>query len=152
MDVSGFDEIEENAEPIVRAIRHEAVSVYAFLADEFSQGSIASNYVFQFLYRSYYRLDNAGLTVDFKSRYFNLLEDCRNSTSVDLEHLARELYQYPTLRGRQSLQFSFVTKLANTVNNAYPIYDAEVARVFSVQAAVPLQAVRGKTGGLHGLL
>jgi hypothetical protein len=33
--------------------------------------------VFQFTFRSFYRLDNAGLTPEFKSKYFALLEESR---------------------------------------------------------------------------
>lgn len=39
-----------------------------------------------------------------------------------------------TLRGHQSLQFSFATKLAATVNPRLPIYDKEVASVFQFRA------------------
>ena len=127
-------EIEENAETIVGDIGQEAVSVYAFLASEFSRATIVDNRVFQFTYRSFYRLDNAGLTQQFKAKYFRLLEDGRNSQAPNLELLTRELYAYANLKGQRSLQFSFVTKLANTVNREYPIYDAEVARVFGFRA------------------
>lgn len=126
--------IESNAEPIIRAIGREAVDVYAFLSDEFARGSALENYVFQFMYRSFYRLDNAGLTPEFKSQYFLLLEQSRNSAAIDLRKLAKDLYALPNRKGHQSLQFSFVTKLANTVNQEYPIYDAEVASVFGFRA------------------
>jgi len=130
MKATELTEIEENPETIVRGIGAEAVSVYTFLAREFGKGSVVTNHVFQFLYRSFYRLDNAGLTPQFKSRYFVLLDECRDSPSIALEHLTRELYEHANLKGQQSLQFSFVTKLANTANREYPIYDAEIARVF----------------------
>lgn len=130
MNTAELTEIEQNAETIVRGIGDEAVDVYRFLAHEFQKGSVAGNHVFQFLYRSFYRLDNAGLTPQFKSRYFTLLDECRASPSISLEHLTRELHNFANLKGQRSLQFSFVTKLVNTANGEYPIYDAEVARVF----------------------
>lgn len=40
-------------------------------------------------------------------------------------------HKIPRLKGDNSLQFSFVTKLAHTINISYPIYDEEVARAFS---------------------
>jgi|SRR5271155_3815043 hypothetical protein len=130
MPIPDLSDIEGNADSIVRAIGREAVDVYGFLADEFARGSVVGNYVFQFTYRSFYRLDNAGLTPEFKSKYFALLEESRNIREIDLRRLVEELYAIPNRKGQQSLQFSFVTKLANTANRQYPIYDGEVASVF----------------------
>jgi len=126
--------IETNAAEIVAAIGRESVEVYGFLSDEFARGSVSENYVFQFAYRSFYRLDNAGLTPAFKREYFVLLEETRNTAEIDLSRLARKLFGIPNHKGQQSLQFSFVSKLANTANSQYPIYDAEVARVFGFRA------------------
>jgi len=61
-----LSEIDGNAEPVVRAIGREAVDVYGFLSDQFTRGPVVGNHVFQFVYRSFYRLDSAGLTPEFK--------------------------------------------------------------------------------------
>ncbi|MDF2462431.1 MAG: hypothetical protein K0Q43_666 [Ramlibacter sp.] len=143
MSVPDLSAIDTNAEKIVPAIGREAVDVYRFLSAEFARGSVSENYVFQFTYRSFYRLDHAGLTPQFKLRYFELLEAARPSPHVDLRQIARELYDLPTLRGHNSLQFSFVSKIANSVNPEYPIYDSEVARVFRFKppsSSLPLSA------------
>ena len=132
-----FSHIEANAQLAVRAIGQEAVDVYAFLAQQFARGPVLNNYVYQFMYRSFYRLDNAGLTTEFKSEYFALLERSRDLDEVDLKTLTKELYSAPNRKGQQSLQFSFVTKLANTVNCQYPIYDKAVAKVFGFQSPQP---------------
>ncbi len=129
-----LSDIEGNADSIVRAIGREAIDVYVFLADEFARGSVVGNSVFQFIYRCFYRLDNAGLTPKFKSKYFALLEESRNLPEIDLRRLVEELHAIPNRKGQQSLQFSFVTKLANTANRLYPIYDREVAKVFGFRA------------------
>jgi len=130
MPLPALSDIETNGDSIVRAIGREAVDVYGFLADEFARGSVIGNYVFQFAYRSFYRLDNAGLTPEFKCKYFVQLEESRNLREIDLRRLVEEFYAIPNRKGQQSLQFSFVTKLANTANRLYPIYDREVANVF----------------------
>lgn len=128
--------IESHAKQIVDAIGREAVDVYGFLCDEFARQPVERNCVFQFVYRSFYRLDNAGLTDDFKKRYFELMEmeRSRNSPEVDLNNLKKlveDLRRIPNRKEQESLQFSFVTKLANTVNTEYPIYDAQVANAFN---------------------
>lgn len=134
MPPSDLSDIETNAEKIVRAIGREPVEVYRFLADEFGRGSVSENYVFQFTYRSFYRLDSAGLTPEFKREYFESLEQARNLFEIDLPGLTRKLFANPNRKGQSSLQFSFVSKLANTANPQYPIYDREIAAVFGFRA------------------
>lgn len=130
MGLPDLSDIEANGKLIVEGVGKESVAIYQFLVSEFAKGSVAENQVFQFMYRSFYRLDVAGLTPEFKSKYFWLLETSRNSKSVDIKQLTKVLYDLPNRKGQKSLQFSFVTKLANTVQPAHTIYDAEVASVF----------------------
>jgi hypothetical protein len=131
MPLPDLSRIEDNATAIVDRIGHEAVSVYCFLADELARTPrITDSPVFQFVYRSFYRLDSAGLSPEFKTRYFELLQLARSTPAVDLRALTNELMGCPNLKGQRSMQFSFVTKLTNTVNPRYPIYDSEVASVF----------------------
>jgi hypothetical protein len=126
--------LNENAQVIVEKIGREAVDVYLFLADEFARGPVTQNCLFQFVYRSFYRLDNAGLTTEFKSAYFECMENARGGLRVDLAAIVKKLQEFPNQQGHASLQFSFVTKLANTINPNYPIYDAEVAKCFGFRA------------------
>ncbi|MGA2301474.1 MAG: hypothetical protein ABSG77_12380 [Candidatus Acidiferrum sp.] len=122
--------LNKNAQVIVEAIGREAVDVYLFLSDEFPRGPVTQNFVFQFVYRSFYRLDNAGLTPEFKSAYFECMEDARRGSTVDIAAIVKELSKLPNLKGQESLQFSFVTKLASTINPSYPMYDDKVAKCF----------------------
>ena len=126
--------LNENAEVIVEAIGREAVDVYLFLCDEFARGPVTQNALFQFVYRSFYRLDNAGLTPAFKSAYFECMEVARFCSSLDIAAVVNKLHAIPNRKGQESLQFSFVTKLANTIDPTYPIYDAEVAKCFDFRA------------------
>jgi hypothetical protein len=131
--LTALDVIEANARQTVQAIGSESVDVYSFLAAQFRAGSVDSNTVFQFVFRSFYRLDSAGLSPDFKSRYFKLLNGARGKAVIDLGGIVTELYEFPTLKGHRSLQFSFATKLAHTANAGYPLYDGAVAGVFQFQ-------------------
>ncbi len=125
-----MEKLSQKAQLIVSAIDKESIDVYLFLKNKFIQEKVSENPLFHFVYRSFYRLDNAGLTAQFKSEYFRCLERCRDSNDIDLAGLIRKLYQFPNLKGQNSLQFSFVTKLANMIDDTYPIYDSEVARIF----------------------
>ena len=122
--------ISDNRYFIKNNISRESIDVYCFLQKEFKKGNVSINYLFQFVYRSFYRLDNAGLSKDFKIKYFELLEKNRHLNKSDYKDVAIELYKIPNLKNQNTLQFSFVTKMFNTINPALPIYDSEVARVF----------------------
>jgi hypothetical protein len=106
---------------IINNLKEESVAVYAYLAEEFNKGIITENPVFQFMYRSYYRLEHAGLTPEFKQAYFAIMEELSGSVDIDLIQIVDRLYEYPRRIGDNSVQFSFATKLANTINPSYPI-------------------------------
>jgi hypothetical protein len=122
--------INENAHTIISRIGREPLEVYRFLRKRFETENVARDALFQFVFRSFYRLDNAGLTAPFKTRYFELLEENRRVFEPDLRELTLALYEIPNRRDLKSLQFSFVTKLANIINPVIPIYDSEVAKMY----------------------
>jgi len=135
MATPDFTELKEKAQAVVEKVEKESVAVYLFLSNEFARGPVIDNWLFQFVYRSFYRLDNAGLTPAFKSAYFQCMEDARRSLNVDIPTIVKKLHGEPNRKGHATLQFSFVTKLANTIDCCkYPIYDAEVARYFGFRA------------------
>lgn len=129
-----IDEILEHIQSkqidIIENLEYESIAVYLFLQEEFKKGSVTDNYLFQFVYRSFYRLDNAGLSKGFKSEYFRVMEEYRKQTSIDPIDIVKRLYPFKRLKGDNSIQYSFATKLINTINPEYPIYDSEIALVF----------------------
>jgi len=118
--VEKYTDILSNLDP-------ESVSVYLFLKDEYEKGGINDNFVFKFVFRSFYRLDNAGLTDEFKKIFFNLLD----YKQTDLKYILLRLYEIPTLKNKNTIQFSFATKLIHTVDNNAPIYDLNVGKIIS---------------------
>lgn len=108
-----------------------SIDVYVFLSKRFGECDVSKDRLFQFLFRSFYRLDSAGLTKEFKTEYFKMLQGLRGADAVDLQALAQRFHEFPRLKGDKSLQFSFVTKLAHTISVSYPIYDDEVANAFA---------------------
>lgn len=124
--------IENYSTQIIENIDHESVDVYNFLKKQFSESNITENHLFQFVFRSFYRIDNAGLTPEFKTEYFKILEQNRNEKQFDFEKVVRKLYAFPNRKGQNTLQFSFATKMSNTIDDKMPIYDREVAKMFSM--------------------
>ena len=119
---------------LIQNLDRESIDVFNFLKTEFRKGDVRKNHLFQFVFRSFYRLDNAGLTPEFKSRFFELMEENRNNKSIEIKDLLRELEKYPRIKeikkeeDKGSFQFSFVTKLINTINPEFPIYDSKVSK------------------------
>jgi len=120
-----IEEIKKRQDEIISVISRESIDVYVWLKNEFEKGNIESNQVFQFVFRSYYRLDGAGLSDEQKKEYFKMLAHGES----DLENILSNLYKIPTLRSRATIQFSFATKLIHTIDNSKPIFDAEVSTV-----------------------
>lgn len=122
--------INRNATAIVGNLEQESIEVHKYLIQKFRQTNVVHDLPFQFLYRSFYRLDNAGLTSEFKTAYFKVLEKERSGIAPDIKGILVQLKGFKNKKNQENVQFSFATKLANTINNNYPIYDSEVARVF----------------------
>jgi len=103
----------------------ESIRVYEWLEVHKEK---PENPVFQFVFRSYYRIDNAGLTSDWKVRYFEFLSQRECSLTTILEGL----YHIPTKKKVKSVQFSFATKLLHTIDTSQPIYDSKVAELLGL--------------------
>lgn len=120
-----------NLKSIFDNLSHESIDVYNFLRTEFINSNVNENYLFQFVYRSFYRLDNAGLTTQFKTEYFNLLQQHRKFECFDFAKILHRLYEIENHKSQNTFQFSFVSKMQSTIDPNKPIYDNEVATVFS---------------------
>lgn len=127
---ANFDGIEANSPAVVEAIGAEAVEVSRYIFERYATVEPARDRVFQFIFRSAYRMDNAGLTLDFKNKFFELFGEAKCRGYVDVADIVQSLQAFPTKKGHASLQFSFATKLANTVDSTMPLYDLWVAKVF----------------------
>ena len=133
--MSNFEIVEKiykKREEIIDNIDQESVDVYLWIKNEYEKNgdNIRGNKVFQFVFRSYYRLDNAGLSNEQKECFFKLLAQKESRLNIILE----ELHKLPTLRKKNgkpvhTVQFSFATKLLHTLDDTNPIFDSEIARV-----------------------
>jgi len=122
--------IKNEKEKIFNNIRKEEVTAYIFLKTEFKKDNIISNYLFRFVFQSFYRLDGSGLSQEHKDRFFELLHEKQDN----LSEILLELYKIKrrTKKGKHSVQFSFATKLLHTLDNDKPILDSNVNRVLKI--------------------
>lgn len=125
--------IESAASEVVGRIENESVEVYVFLKSQYNTTDVATNYVFQFLFRSFFRLDNAGLSLELKSEFFKLFARFQTNGGFDLTEAVLHLYDFPTRQYGNTVQFSFCTKMAHIIDATYPIYDNEVVSVFGLR-------------------
>ncbi|MBV2132167.1 hypothetical protein KRX52_05065 [Pseudomonas sp. MAP12] len=133
---------------IIGNLKEESLATYYFINDQWSNGgSVVDNKLFQFVFRSFYRIDNAGLTDEFKNRYFALMEETR-SKAPNLREICETLHGIENAKGSKSLQFSFATKLANTINPLLPIYDSEVAKMYGYKPPLPYKPLSDRITNL----
>jgi len=92
-------------ESIISNISKESIDVFDFIKFEYGKTDVSSNSLFQFVYRSFYRLDNAGLTDEFKIKYFYLMQEYRNKHHFDFENILRQLKAVRNLQDQETFQF-----------------------------------------------
>jgi hypothetical protein len=126
--------IKNNKVSIFNNLDKESIEVYKFLVNRFKETEdISKDEVYKFLYRSFYRIDNAGLTMEFKNEYFKILQEYRIVTKYSNDtiiSIANRLDPFIRLNNTKSFQFSFISKMLNTINVDSPIWDSEVRLVF----------------------
>jgi hypothetical protein len=122
------EEIKNREEEILNNIDIESIDVYIFLTGEFKKGNILDNHLFQFVFRSFYRLDGAGLSDKQKKCFFELLDQKQDK----LLKILSELSDIPDKKGRNAVQFSFSTKLLHTLDNDKPMFDKYVGKSLKI--------------------
>jgi hypothetical protein len=120
--------INAHTEQVLDAIRPDQdVRPYIWLKQQFRKIDVSADKAFQKQFRRYWQLNAARLGDRFVQTYFSLLESLKDDDQIAVEDVARKLYKTPTRAdGRQSLQFSFSTKLIHTLRPNSPVYDSNV--------------------------
>jgi len=125
--------INQNTEALLDSINPTAdIDPYVWLLGELPIVNVAQHQEFQRVYRRYWQLNPARLSEGYLTAYFGHLEQLKGQPEyVTVEAVARHLLPIPTHgNGRQSLQFSFASKLVHMLNPEQPVYDSMVERFF----------------------
>ncbi len=122
---------------LIDRIEHESVHAYCFLKEQFQQSKdINGNYLFHFMFRSFYRLDNAGLTPKYKEHFFKVMQNNRGA-SLSMPLIQNQFNGISSrlvdAEGESAFQASFISKMIHTIDDSYPIYDSNVAAVFDIK-------------------
>jgi hypothetical protein len=126
-----INKISKKQDKILDGLDYESINVYEFLRKRFRDADVASDSVFQFIFRSFYRMDNAGLTPKFKTDFFCIMQEYREK-NFDMKVILRRLGAFKTLRGFNSVQLAFVSKMYNMIREDRPIYDSYIAKIFGL--------------------
>ena|SRR3989344_2567941 len=137
-DLEIAEKIYKRRKEVIENIDQESIDVYLWLKDAHEKGNIKNNFIFQFVFRSYYGLDRAGLSKAQKKKFFELLV----KKETDLRIILRKLSELPNRQNQNTVQFSFATKLLHTIDDSKPIFDAKVSVV--VHKAVTGSSVEEK--------
>ncbi len=107
------------------------IDPYLKMSEMFNLGRISDNDEYKTIYRKYWQLNAARLSDDYCNHYFQVMEDCRQQASINIEDVVKALYEVPSnSQGRKTIQFSFATKLLHTIDNTRPLYDSLVGHFY----------------------
>jgi len=123
--------IEQNAQQLISNIDVESIKYYTLLKSEFVKSDVSENKKFQSAFRVFYGLDNVGFNEEFKRKYFKLLENYRNYSDLDVVKVFKDLYLIKNFMDKDSILFSFASKIICTIDDSIPIFDKEVCDIFS---------------------
>ena len=124
----------ENCSDLLNELdRISDVPRYIELRRRLFAGDVAADEDFHALYRAYWQMNVARLGDPFYFRYFALLESLKKNRAGfvgEIDATIRELALLTNTTERPSLQFSFATKLLNTIDPRLPVYDSYVSQFY----------------------
>lgn len=121
--------INNHIQQILQSIHNAHIIEYDWLVQNVQQ---VVDPLYQNRYITFWRLNAARLSQNYCQIYFQQLQAGLNNPP-QIGILANQLYQIPTHNnGRQSLQFSFCSKLCHMLNRQIPIYDAMIRAFYFV--------------------
>jgi|SRR5579862_907703 len=111
---------------------HSNFCPYLELKELFSKDTLEARDQFRYLFSDYYGMNSAGLTDEFKARYFAILfgNEVFCNGEPNFVSILNELSEIPNKKGLRSLQCSFVSKLIGMHREASPVYDSNVSQFF----------------------
>lgn len=122
-----FGLIEAHCQNVVASIHPAHVREYDWLVENLHR---VGQLEYQARYRKFWAMNAARLSPSYCAEYFRRLEAAARSLPA-LGSLVTDLYKVPAqAKGRQSLQFSFATKLLHMQDRHSPIYDSQVAAFY----------------------
>jgi hypothetical protein len=146
-----YDLINRHVARLLDSIKREGdIDPYVWMIQCLPNVDVSRDVKFQGVYRRYWQLNPARLSPDFCTAYFSLLEQSKHAPDrTTVEAVARALLRIPThSNGRESLQFSFASKLVHMVRPRLPVYDSMVESFFFLPSSDTQKTVEDKLKNL----
>jgi hypothetical protein len=125
-----FRLIEAHCESVVASVPQDHVPNYDWLVENLRQ---VGELQYQARYRVFWAMNVVRPSPIYCAEYFRRLEAATGNLPM-LGSLVTDLYNLPVqANGRQSLQFSFATKLLHMQDRHLPIYDSQIAAFYFFQ-------------------
>jgi len=113
--------------------KKSALEIYSDLKNCLKAQNIKGNADFKKTYVKFFGMGQSRLIPSYYDCYFSLLDENKGKPEVSLPDILRSLRPVSkTSKGRQSLQFSFATKLVHMINDEEPIYDSRIKFFYNI--------------------
>lgn len=133
IELSGW--VNDNSTKIIKLIPQRGVNNYLTIGEHFLKGNVSKNKEFQDVFKSFYGLNIAHLTKQFNDNYFTKFDKYRGEiiTEETINLFLEEWYNIPNSSERNTVQFSFLSKLLHTIDNDKIVYDKWVRILFELK-------------------
>jgi hypothetical protein len=125
--------INQHVDPLLTSLAaNNHVRDYCWLLDRLHQANVAVDAEYQRRYKAFWAMNVARLSREFIAAYFAFLEaHKRDNPPPSVNDTAAYLHGFPTgANGRQTLQFSFASKLVHMITPTLPVYDRRVEHFY----------------------
>lgn len=114
-------------------ITKETILPYIELKYLFKNLGQNTNSKFEKAFRKYYGMNNAGLSEEFFEIFFKNMHELKGRKNPDGKKLLESLFEIKRKKGDRSMQYSFVSKLLNLLDENHPIIDKHVKKVLKIK-------------------
>lgn len=122
--------INKNSGNLLDLINIETIRSWCRLRNQLLDTPVLEDEAYQERYRKYFGIGGVGMNKAFIKRYFELLEEVKHHEEFDFRRVTLDLLRDQNRRKLSLSQFSGVSKMANLINQAYPVYDTYVSDLF----------------------
>lgn len=116
--------IERNGGKVLDNIDSGEVAQAAWLRDHLNDGAIAENAEFQEAFNAAFKLGGRRFSNALKTKLYSIMDKAKTNESFDFYEAFHDLYEGQTQPKLSPTQFGLLSKVANTLSEAFPIYEA----------------------------
>lgn len=132
--------IQAHAEPVTllvqaaKEITKETILPYIELKNLFISVAQDKRPKFEKAFRKYYGMNSAGLSQEFFDAFFKIMHEFKKGESPpNGKALLENLYKIKRKKGDHSMQYSFVSKMLNLLDEDHPIIDKHVKNILKIK-------------------